>query len=161
MAFANFSPGSYTVTYNNNDLGLVQRPSLLRRTANGQPITVDLYGDAVVDGIYRGGRVFVMCHFAEWSANLRSALWPFSATFGADGLAGRLWSDMASTLVLTPVANSPAAVLGNNTFTAAKTIVAAQNNVDFVLGNVERNIPVMFECLLYDASGTKVHFVLS
>lgn len=161
MAFANFSPGSYTVSYGGNDLGLVQRPSILRRTPHGQPITVDLYGDAVVDGIYRGGRCFVVCQFAEWSANLRSAIWPFSATHGADGLSGRLWSDIAAALVLTPVANTPAATLGNNTFTASKSIVASQNNVDYVLGNVERNIPVMFECLLYDSSGVKVHFVLS
>lgn len=161
MAFANFSPGSYTVSYGGNDMGLVHRPSILRAQTHGIPISVDLYGNAVVDYIYRAREVYVMCTFAEWSANLRSMMNPFGSAHGDIGLVGRLASDIAASLVLTPVASTPAATLGNNTFTFSKALVAPQNNIEYVLGNVERNIPVMFLCLLFDASGTKRHFAIS
>ena len=161
MAFANFSPGSYTVSYNAGDLGLVHRPSIVRASTHAIPITVDLYGDAMVDAVYRARTMFVMCTFAEWNANLRSALNPFGTAHGDIGLVGRLFSDIAAALVLTPVASTPAATLGTNTFTFSKAIVAPQNNIDYILGNVERNIPVMFLCLLFDATGTKRHFAIS
>ena len=161
MAFGSFSPGAYTVTYGGNSLGLINDPTRFRRVESAQPITVDQYGDSLVDGVYRGGRVFVMITLAEWTANIRTALWPFNADFGAIGLAGRLLSDIAASLVLTPVALTPAAVLGNNTFTASKAILAPQNQTEFVLGNVHRNIPIAFECLLYNDAGTYRHFALS
>lgn len=161
MAFANFSPGGYSVTWNGSDLGLANNPTRFARSHESQPISVDLYGNCVVDGVYRGGRVFVMVTLAEWTANIRSAIWPFGADFGAVGTMGRLLSDIAASLVLTPAANTAAAALGNNTFTASKAILGAQNRVEFLLGNVERNIPLLFECLLYDQSGTKRHFALS
>lgn len=161
MAFANFSPGPYSLTYGGTTCGLLDRPLTLRRMHSAQFITVDLYGDTFVDGVYRGGNVYLMAHFAEWNANLRTMLNPYSATFLALGIPGQLLSDKAAAIVITPTASTPAATLGNNTFTFSKAILAPQNNVDFLLGSVHRNIPVLFLCLAYDSSGTIVHGVMS
>lgn len=161
MAFGNFSPGSYTVTLNSVSLGLVNDPIRIQRAMRAQEITVDLYGDSVVDGVYRGGRVFVMIVLAEWTANIRAAIWQFNADFGQTGLHGRLLSDVAQSLVLTPVASTPAATLGNNTFTASKAILAPQNNVQWLMGNVHRNIPLVFEALAYLDGSNLRHFALS
>ncbi len=161
MAFANFSPGSYSVSWNSTDLGLVENPHRFDIQQMAHPIKVDLYGDCNVDGVYRGKLVYVMCTFAEWNANLRAAINPYSGTFGAIGTCGRLNSDIYASLVLTPQSGTPAATLGNNTFTFGKAGVAPQNRISFLLGNVHRNIPILFEALLYDSSGTKVHWVTS
>lgn len=161
MSFANFSPGSYSVTWNSTDLGLVENPHRFDIQHMAMPIKVDLYGDTNVDAVYRGKLCYVMCTFAEWNANLRGAMNPYSGTFGAIGLCGRLHSDIYKPLVLTPVALTPAAVLGTNTFTFGVAGVAPQNRISFALGNVHRQIPILFECLLYDSSGTKLHWVTS
>ncbi len=161
MSFASFSPGSYAVNWNSTDLGLVENPHRFDIQHQSHPIKVDLYGDTNVDGVYRGKLCYVMCTFAEWTSNLRLAMNPYSSTLGAIGLVGRLNSDIYKPLILTPQALTPAAVLGTNTFTFGVAGVAPQNRISFLLGNVHRQIPILFEALLYDSTGTKLHFVTS
>lgn len=165
MSFANFSPGSYAVTWNSTDLGLVENPHRFDIQPMAQPIKVDKYGDSNVDGVYRGKLVYIMCTFAEWTANLKLAMNPYSTALGLLGLVGRLNSDIYKPLVLTPQALTPAAVLGAtipNTFTFGVAGVAPQNRISWLLGNVHRNIPILFEALLYDSgSGVMAHFITS
>lgn len=94
----------------------------------------------------------------------RNAIWPYGINgpiAGFDGTLGviaRLDSDLAQAITLIPVAGTPAALNGPLTFTANKAILSEANDIDILLGPDERDIPVLFNLLLYDSGGIKRFF---
>jgi len=162
MAFGTFAPGYYAMTYDGTDCGLVEGVRRLRRRAKGQPIVADKFGDTTLDGIYRGGDVFLQVTFKEWIAKVREIIWPYDSDFGDIGQCGRLWSDLAKAIVLTAQSGSPAATAGPATITFNLALAAEENDIEIVLGNEQRDIPVLFRCLPYTiSSGREAWFTVS
>jgi hypothetical protein len=169
MALGTFSIGEYTATYNSNAIGLVSSGGYnLKFRPSVQPINdTATYGDTLIDGVYRGiSGVQVVVTVKEWNTAVKQILWPFgdfaSPTFsGALGVIGKLISDAAKSLVLTAVTGTPAATNGPATFTAAKAILSPANDVSIIMGPTQRDVPLLFDLLLYDDSGTKRFFALT
>lgn len=153
MPLGDFSSGPYTATYDRpsgssaDNLGLVEGPRALQRINEVQDMRTDLFGATVIDGVYRGGQVFVSMIFKEWNATIRDALWPYDSDFGGHGdPVGRLQTDIAGVLLLTAVDGTPAKTNGPITISFPLAIVAPQNNMNVTLGSVERNVPILFRC---------------
>jgi hypothetical protein len=118
----------------------------------------------MIDGIYRGQDVQIVVTFKEWTANIRSAIWPYGAAGfdGTVGQVGRLNSALAKVIILTAAAGSPAAAGSSPaTLTANLGIIAPENEIDILMGPDERNIPVLFDLIPYDDSGTVRHFAIT
>lgn len=164
MALGTFTPGHYAMTHNGNACGLVTSggQSLRFRPSIKKINNTSLYGDTLIDGIYRGmSGVQLLVTFKEWTAAIRALLWPWSTNLGEQGLIGQLSSELAKPIVLTAQALSPAAVNGPATLTAALALLAPENDVSILFGPDERDVPVLFDCYLYDDSGTKRFFKLT
>jgi hypothetical protein len=172
MALGTFRPGVYTATLGGVALGLTTGDGFrLRYRRKSIPINnTGAYGDTLIDGIYRGIEgVQVITTLKEIVAGAQTAMWPNGAS-GFDGTLGTstkgigtLDSANALALVLTPAAGTPAAANGpsNGVFTASLAILAAENDVEFLFGPVETDVPIVFNLILYDASGTKRFFLWS
>ena len=100
----------------------------------------DAYGLTVIDGIFRGGQCFNQMEGMVFSAGFKDAFWPFGGLLQGPGVVGTLFdmtqagttmigqlaSAMARALVLTAVAQTPAAVIGTQTLSASLGLLAAQ-----------------------------------
>ena len=163
MPFATFAAGPYAATYDTDgaagdpagkgqgarDLGLVEGVRRWQRVLEARPVKSDAFGDGVIDGVYRGGQCFCLMTFKEWTDAVKDALWPFGAAFGEMGSVGRLLTDLAGVLTLTAAADTPAAAAGPVTLTFGKAILSPGHNSQVVLGDVERDVPVVFRCFPY------------
>ena len=96
-------------------------------------------------------------------------MWPWGTatppTFdGTPGAIGKLATDYAKAIVLTAEAGSLAATASAGgvpnaaKFTAGMAILAPENDVEFLFGAVETDVPVLFDLFLYDDAGTKRFF---
>lgn len=158
--FADFAFGPYTATWNASALGLTDGPIRLQKSIFGQPIKCDRYGQTTVGGIYLGQDVFVSLIIKEWNSTIRGIIFNHSggATgFGDAGLIGRPMeetsSGLSAQLVLTAVTGTPAATHGPATITAPRATLAEGQNLEFLLGNVERNIPLIFRLFPAETTG--------
>ena len=170
MPLGTFAPGPYTMTYTpptgTPGAGVAQNPGLvdgvriLSQSISEIPVFADAYGQSQIDGIYAGGGALVRMTFKEWKAAVWNIIWPFHATSGAlgnMGQVGRMMSDLAGQIVLTPVAGTPAASAGPQTgaiITIPLAIVSPLNDRDIIMGCAERNVPIVFRCFPYNNAGT-------
>jgi hypothetical protein len=168
MALGTFAPGVHAATFNGQDCGLTtsQGWRLRYRPSVKKIQDTNAYGDTLIDGIFRGYQgVQLLVTFKEWIAAVKAAINPYGTAVGGnmtfDGIQGQiglLSSDLAKVLILTAQANSPAAATGTTPLTANKAILSPENDVEILFGPDERDIPVVFDLLLYDDSGTKRFF---
>ncbi len=159
-----FAPGHYTVTYDPpptggpTSLGETEGPKRWQMTPYGEQIRQDSHGRQVVDVIDQGQDWFIQMILKEWNSDITAALYPFGTTYGTPltgQVAGRLYSAMAGALVLTPVTGSAALTLGPGaagTISIPLAIVVPDQQIEVLLGNVQRDVPVTFMCLP-DANG--------
>jgi hypothetical protein len=152
MALGKFAPGYYTMTHDGTAIGLVEGVRRLRRKHNSQMFSADKWG--LIDGVYKGGECFLSMIFKEWDAEEISAIWPFASALGDVGQNGRLLSDIAKEVILTAEAGTPAETHGPATITAELAILAPENDLEIILGNEQRDVPILFQLLPYDDSGT-------
>lgn len=159
MALGTFRPGEYTMTYGGVAVGMCTSGGKnLRFRRKSKPINdTDRYGLSTIDHINCGADCFLTCTFKEWNAGVKDAIWPYgTAAFdGLLGLAGVLDSSKAKTIVLTAVANTPAAAAGPATLTATHAILAPENDTNVIFGIEETDVPVVFQLLPYDSSGIR------
>lgn len=146
--FGSFAYGPYTATWNAENIGLFDGPVRLQHKVFGKPIKCDRYGDTTVGGIYLGKDIFVALILKEWTTAIKNLLFCQSAgAIGDAGLIGRAMeetsSGQAAQMVLTAVAGTPAATHGPATITIPRITIAEGQDLDFLLGNVERNIPII------------------
>ena len=154
---ANFAPGAYTVTYAGTLIGETEGPKRFQMTPLGEPVRADSFGRRIVDVVDQGQDWFIQMVLKEWNAAVEAALYPFGTTYGTPGTsgapaAGRLYTGMASPLLLHPVQGTPAATQGpgegaTGFIQALLAIVVPDQQIEVLLGNVERNTPVTFLCL--------------
>jgi len=162
---ADFAPGAYSVTYDPPPggspvtLGQTEGPKRFQMTPLGEPVRIDAFGRRVVDVVDQGQDWFVQMILKEWNAAIEAALFPYGSTYGLPDdnvdlevlVAGRLYSTMAGILVLTSQAGTPARTQGpggaGGIITIPLAIIVVDQQIEAVLGNVERNTPVTFQCL--------------
>lgn len=168
MSLATLAVGPYVMTYtpsavakqtNGNYIcGLVEGPRIMRQRYEAKMLQSDYYGPGTdIEGVYQGGKCFLSMTLKEWTSVEQAMVWPFATNIGDIGQVGRLLSDLAGQIVLTPVANTPAYVNGPTNITANKAIIAPGNDWELIMGTEARDIPIVFQLLPY-WSGSVVQF---
>lgn len=162
-ALGTFAPGYYTQTLDGDDCGLVEGVRRLRRRFKWEPIRADKWGDTTIDGVYRGGDAFLSVVFKEWKAPVKTKISNMfvPADLGAVGEVGELITTFCKPIVLTAQAGSPAAAAGPASLTASLAILAPDNDLELLMGNLQRDVPVLFQLIPYDDSGTLRWFSIS
>lgn len=164
-ALGTFAPGYYAQTIDTSpvDCGLVEGVRRLRRRFEWEKIKADKWGDTTIDGVYRGGECFLSVIYKEWKAPVKTIIANMfvPADIGAVGEVGELITTFCKTTTLTAQAGSPAAAAGPATIVASQIITAPQNDMEFLLGNLQRDVPVLFQLIPYDDSGTLRFFSIT
>lgn len=99
-----FIAGGYIATFKGAPVGLIEDGFLLEWTIDGEPISGDILGDAILDGVYRCGNLFISFTLLEYDAQAAQSLfWPHNPTLGTIGTPGVLISTMYGQLTLRKV----------------------------------------------------------
>lgn len=107
-----FIAGPYTATYDASDLGITQDGFRWSMTPLAQRIRGDNMGDTTQDAVHRGMSFTLEMILEEYDkAGIVKLLWPFHATFGNHGQAGKLYTNLTKSLVLTAVAGTTASTV--------------------------------------------------
>jgi len=169
MSLGNFASGPYTATYDASgaavgtpgqsanpaarDIGLVENVHRVTRTMEASDINgTNLYGHTVIDAIYQGGNCFLLMTVKEWTDQLRDILWPFASSMGQVGQVGRLLTDLAGSLTLTPMAGTPAATHDGQVLNFGKAILSPGHNVEIEYGPVPRDVALVFRCFPFEVT---------
>lgn len=160
----NLASGRYTMTYNAVDVGMTKEGATLEITPMLQALSPsDAHGQTIYDLIYQGANCYIGWTAPRWMAGFITPLWPYGAALGTISSAaapiGRIGSDIASALVMTVVANTPAAAngVGPATLTASKSVLAPNFNVNILFDARLRETPIRLQMLPY-VSTNVVHF---
>jgi hypothetical protein len=158
MALGTFIAGRYSSTHNAVDLGICQEGYALQLEPKEAVINrSDAFGDMMIDTIYRGADWFLQLESLEYKAGPIGSMYPFGA-LGTLGIVGRLGSDLATALVLTATAGTPAATAPAS-LTGSKAKLAANSGVSLQFSSVLRTVPIRMSLYPFDAgSGVIKHF---
>ena len=166
VTITSFNTATYTSAF---DLGLVEGVRLLNRTPNAQMLQADLYGKSDIEGVYQGGQMAIAMTLKEWKLANREVIWPFSRVvnggdFGQDGVPGQLLTAGCRSFALLAQPGTPANDLnvvggggGLQTILVGQAVLAPDTEVGILLGNEQRDIPVVFKILPYN-DGTSVRW---
>ncbi len=146
MPLGTFVVGAYTGTFDSVALGITDEGYELSWEPRLEAIQKsDVYGDAMIDTIYRGVDYFCQTEFMEYKAGPIDAALTFAA-LGVVGVIGRLGSNEAEPLVLTATTGTPAAAAPAS-LTAPLAILAPGSNPRMQFNSRLRTIPVRFVLL--------------
>lgn len=153
--------GPFTSTYGGSSTGLIEKIYDATDIHHSEPVRAGLFGDAVIDDIYRQRDAFVLAVFKEWTTTTKGIFNPYGDTPGSTKVSGRLGTDLASILVLTAVAGTTAKSVGFATRTYGAAILAPEHVVQTPLGAVNRDVPVLFRIYptTNSVTGELVHYV--
>lgn len=152
MALGSFIAGAYTGTLNSVALGICDEGYELQVEMHQETINqTDIFGDTMIDWVYRGMDFFLQAEFMEYKAGPVAASFPYGA-LGVQGVIGRLASDIATSLVLTATTGTPAAATPA-TLTASKAILAPNWSSRASFHSRLRRLPVRFSLLAFDSGG--------
>ncbi len=165
-----FIAGPFTATYTPPSgaalaLGITQDGFDLQWMMHGDPIRGDNLGESIQDGVWRGHDCYMefLCEEFDSAAlygahtAAASAMWPGSTHFGRHGQVGRLFTALAGSLILTPVAGTGALPAGS--LTCGKALLANGHVVRSKMATRLRTVPLRFLLLPYTVSSNVVHFV--
>lgn len=152
-------------TYAGVNTGFTQSGYTLSRENKVELINEsDLYGDTIIDMVYRGGDTFVTFLSRVYKAGSITPWWPWADTF-PDNI-GALWdagspiaqlaSSVASLFSMTAVAATPA-VASPATLTG-KAILAPGYNTELLFDSRCRNVPIR---LLFIPQSVEYDYVMS
>ncbi len=146
--------GPYTGTWSGTSVGLVDDGFRLRLGVNKELVKGDAYGDSAIDGVYRGGDVFLTLTCIEYGAAI-AVFWPYG-TLGVMGQVGR--SDVGSTIaaatVLTVVSGTTAASTPAS-LTASQSIISEDYNAELAFRSGNRPVPITLRCYPYSSTGIR------
>lgn len=159
MPLGTFIAGPYTSTYASTSLGLTQDGFMVRLRPEKELVNQsDIYGDTILDAVYRGGNCTVSLIGIEFSAmNAKGGVWPFgeanNSSVAAMGFLGTVgFMDVASSmfkaLVLTAVAGTTAASTPA-TMTASQAIMAEQSETEYQMTSRLRTVPLTMRLYPY------------
>lgn len=153
--------GAYTGTYNAVAIGPTEDGFKLTKTMSASLIEAsDVYGDTLIDGFYRGGSCRLACDAQEYKSGTIAPFWPFGgmgSVFTSAIPAGRRLSDLASAIVLTSTANTPAAAAPAS-LTGAYSIMAPGQSVELSFNTKLRTVPIVLQLLPYTSSSNTIWF---
>jgi len=161
MPLDTFIAGRYSGTYNAVDVGITENGyektlQLKQENVEGS----DAFGDAILDYIYRGGDCFLEFDCKAYKAGTKTPFWPWGA-FGVMATAaapiGRLASNVASAMVLSAAANTPAAAAPAS-LTATKAILSPGFSGKLLYNSKLRRVPVRLILLPVESTGTTTWF---
>lgn len=144
-----FPTGPYDVTFNGNSIGLMEGSILVQSQFIAAPVRASKYGQTVIDYLIQGGAEFVALVLKEWNANTKAAMWQAGSGLGRVREAGVLMGAgaHAKSLVLTALANTPAATEGPATRTYPLSLLLPGHMLSAPFGAEERNIALVFAVL--------------
>ncbi len=152
MALETLVAGRYSGTYNTVDTGISEGGYELEVVSSAQQVTpTDLYGDSVIDIIYRGGNCFLNFTSIAFKAGSLTPFWPWEALGVMASVANpiaRLGSDVAKAMVLSSTANTPAAA-SPASLTASKAILPPGTPAKLLYSSELRKVPVRLMLLPY------------
>lgn len=156
MALATFIAGPYTATHDGSDTGDVEDGFDLQLGWSYQELTVDRYGDSIIDAIFRGGNCFLH-YIGQEATAAQTALNPFAAGLGTLTSVGLLMDggSLANATVLTKVSGSSAAPAS---LTASKSWISGNEQFRMKHAARLRQVPVSLRLGPFDNSGTIVFF---
>lgn len=126
-------------------------PTLSHQNKAEKIANTDRYGKTEIDGIYQGVDWFMQFTCLEYRAGSIAAWWPFG-TAGLLGVIARLRWSLASPLVLTAIAGTPASA-APATFTATRAILADGFNTQTLFGPTLRKLPIRQILYPFDSGG--------
>lgn len=158
--------GAYVGTYNRSSAGF----AALNYTRNGFTLgfsqkgerveETDLYARCLIDIIYLGAQLTIECIGKVYGAGVTGPLWPWAAPFGTVYNSGSGLSQLANTspdtLLLTAVANTPAA--SSPATLTSNVIISPDSQQQISLNSTLREVPLRFDALLQDSAGTGTLF---
>lgn len=161
MAIETVVAGHYTGTYNSVSVGFTQSGFELTQESKAEVINqTDAFGDSIIDLVHRGGSVYLMFESKVFKPGAITPFYPWGALgimYTAAAPLGRLGSAVASAMVLTGVAGTPAQSTGGSglnrviaTLTAPKSILPPDSNLKLLFDMRVRNVPVRLLCLPTD-----------
>jgi hypothetical protein len=169
MGLANIVAGPYNGTYDalsttdGTGLGAVSFGKVdtgfrIRLQFTKEAVRGDLYGDTIIDNVFRGGNCHLSLVGIEYGVGLVGVFTVYSGTPGGTptlGVIGRLGlpgvmdsgSKYAGAVVLTAVAGTTAAA-APATLTAAEGIVS-EETIEILLSTQYRRVPITLQLLPY------------
>lgn len=161
MALDTFVAGRYAGTFNAVDVGITRDGYVLEQESRQEVIDeTDLYGGSVIDAVYRGGNCFLRFDSKAYKAGSITPFWPWGALgvlFTTAAPIGRLATDVASAMVLTATAGTPAAA-APATLTAPDAILAPNSSAALLFNSKVREVPVRLQLFPYDATGGTIRW---
>lgn len=161
MALGTFIAGPYSATYATIALGLTEDGFELRFRPEKQLVNQsDLYGDTILDAVYRGGNYMMAYNMIEYGSAVAAGVqWPYGpavSTIPVDGVMGTVgMMDVASTkakaTILTAIAGTTAAATPA-TLTASQSILAEGSEVSLQFVSKLRTVPIAKRLYPYSAN---------
>ena len=155
MALGSFVAGRYNGTYNAVAVGMCKDGFEVEQDFELDEISeTDAWGGSVIDAIFRGGNCHMQFTCEEYAAGVLTAFWPL----GSLGVLvtpttlpiGVLASTLIKAVVLTAVAGTPAAGVGNIvTLTASNALLAKNFAGKLLLNSKLREVPVRLRLYPY------------
>lgn len=155
-----FVAGPYTATFNSVTLGQLELDSLKVTFTNGQDdITGDNFGEAIQDGVYRGGNCYLDMMCLEYDSLITAlAGHPYIATPGIVGTLGSLISAASmKTLVLTKLYSSGTTV-SPATLTSTAAAIPRGFPLEYLMAPKLKRVPLRLQLYPYIASSVKYFY---
>jgi hypothetical protein len=158
--------GAYTGTYNSVAINYTRSGYNINFMLRAERVDeTDIYGNSLIDLIYRGAQLTIDTIAKVYAAGSTGPLAAWASSFNGQVYAAakpiaQLASTAAAALVLTAVANTPAAS-SPATFTATKSIISPDNNFSLIFNSQLREVPLRWDVLTTDSAGTGSMFALT
>lgn len=157
MALDTIIAGRYSGTFNAVDVGITQNGYELEQGSSAEMVDeTDAYGGSAIDAVYRGGNVFLTFESKAYKAGSITPFWPWGALgtmLTAAAPLGRLASAVASAMVISAVAATPAAA-APATLTGPLAILAPNQSARLLYNSKVRNVPVRLQFFPSNSAGT-------
>ena len=164
LDFGTFVAGPYTGTYNAVDIGMTLEGFRYSQDYAAEMINQsDLFGEMLIDMIYRGGNARLSYTSRSYKSGSVSPFWPWGSLYTMFTTAApiaRNARSVAQSFVLTSTANTPAAATPA-TLTASKAILAPNTQGELLFDSKVRNVPVSLLLLPYEGGTTGTAIVAS
>lgn len=161
ITFGPLIAGPYTALYNAVDVGFTLDGFRYGTSWKAEMVNqTDIFGETLIDMVYRGGDAQLSYRSKTYKPGAVTPFWPWGslgvlATAAAP--ISRLARDVSKALILTAVANTPAAITPA-TLTSSKAILAPNVNQELLFDSKVRDVPAVLQLLPYEgAADTLIH----
>lgn len=168
ITFGPIIAGAYTSTWNSVAtlftmngfrLGVDWKSELINQS--------DIFGETLIDAIFRGADVQISWENRVYAAGSTGPFWPWGG-----GTMGKIFTpaipisytarSLAQALVLTAVANTPAAS-SPTSLTASKALLSPQFRAELLFDSKARSVPISMQLYPYEGgtTGEMISFLLA